>query len=132
MLSKGLRDEKNEEIDKIIASLLELGFLPDEWRKIRNILNSKLKEGLGLSFDEIEQLSQEKLMEVLASLKLEASQYESLADVLLNSIPLEAEEKQSDLARKTLCIYQTSQEISKTFSFSLTQKINDARSWTND
>ncbi len=132
MLNKGLRSEENERIDKIIASLLELGFLPEEWRKVRNILNEKLKEGLGLSLNEIEQLSEEKLIEVLANLKLEASQYEAIGDILLNSIPLEAEEKQTDLAQKTLRIYQTSQEINKTFSFSLTQKINEARSWIND
>lgn len=132
MLNKGLRSEENERIDKIIASLLELGFLPEEWRKVRNILNEKLKEALGLSLDEIEQLSEEKLIEILANLKLEASQYEALGDILLNTIPLEAEEKQTDLAQKTLRIYQTSQEISKTFSFSLTQKINEARSWTNE
>ena len=77
-------------------------------------------------------MEKEKLMEILANLDLEFSHYEALGDILLNSIELEAEEKQNDLAQKTLLIYKAAQEVSRTFSFSLTQKINEARSWIDD
>ena len=132
MLNKNYRDEEKERIDAQLRSIMEMGHVPDEWEEIRLDLDRKLKEALGIGLDEIENLPEEKLMEILANLDLEFSHYEALGDILLNSIELEAEEKQKDLAQKTLLIYKTAQEVSSTFSFSLSQKINEARSWINE
>ena len=128
MLNKNYRDEEKERIDAQLRSIMEMGHVPDEWEEIRLDLDRKLKEALGIGLDEIENLPEEKLMEILANLDLEFLHYEALGDILLNSIELEAEEKQNDLAQKTLLIYKAAQEVSSTFSFSLTQKINEARS----
>lgn len=132
MLNKNYRDEEKERIDEQLRSIMEMGHIPKEWEEIRLNLDRKLKEALSIGLDEIENLPEEKLMEILANLDLEFSHYEALGDILLKSIELEAEEKQGDLAQKTLLIYKTAQEVSRTFSFSLTQKINEARSWIND
>ena len=132
MLNKNYRDEEKERIDEQLRSIMEMGHIPEEWEEIRLNLDRKLKETLSIGLDEIENLPVEKLMEILANLDLEFSHYEALGDILLGSIKLEAEEKQGDLAQKTLLIYKTAQEVSRTFSFSLTQKINEARSWIND
>jgi len=111
---------------------MEMGHVPEEWEEIRLDFDRKLKEALGIGLNEIENLPEEKVMEILANLDLEFSHYEALGDILLNSIDLEAEEKQADIAQKTLSIYKKAQEVSRTFSFSLTQKINEARSWIDD
>ncbi|WBL25601.1 hypothetical protein [Zunongwangia sp. HGR-M22] len=132
MLNKNYRDEEKERIDTQLRAIMEMGHVPDEWEEIRLDLDRRLKEAIGIGLEEIENLHEEKLMEILANLNLEFSHYEALGDILLRSIELEAEEKQADLAQKTLIIYKTAQEISSTFSFSLTQKINEARSWIND
>ena len=132
MLNKNYRDEEKERIDEQLRSIMEMGHIPEEWEEIRLNLDRKLKEALSIGLDEIENLPEEKLMEILANLDLEFSHYEALGDILLGSIELEAEEKQADLAQKTLLIYKTAQKVSRTFSFSLTQKINEARSWIND
>ena len=132
MLNKNYRDEEKERIDAQLRSIMEMGHIPEEWEEIRLNLDRKLKEALSIGLDEIENLPEEKLMEILANLDLEFSHYEALGDILLNSIGLEAEEKQNDLAQKTLLIYKAAQEVSRTFSFSLTQKINEARSWIDD
>jgi tRNA G37 N-methylase Trm5 len=132
MLNKNYRDEEKERIDAQLRSIMEMGHVPDEWEEIRLDLDRKLKEAVGIGLDEMENLPEEKLMEILANLDLEFSHYEALGDILLNSIELEAEEKQNDLAQKTLLIYKAAQEVSRTFSFSLTQKINEARSWIDD
>lgn len=132
MLNKNYRDEEKERIDEQLRSIMEMGHIPEEWEEIRLNLDRKLKEALSIGLNEIENLPEEKLMEILANLDLEFSHYEALGDILLGSTELEAEEKQADLAQKTLLIYKTAQEVSRTFSFSLTQKINEARSWIND
>ena len=132
MLNKNYRDEEKERIDAQLRSIMEMGHVPDEWEEIRLDVDRKLKEAIGIGLDEIENLPEEKLMEILANLDLEFLHYEALGDILLNSIELEAEEKQNDLAQKTLLIYKTAQEVSSTFSFSLSQKINEARSWINE
>jgi len=132
MLNKNYRDEEKERIDEQLRSIMEMGHIPEEWEEIRLNLDRKLKEALSIGLNEIKNLPEEKLMEILANLDLEFSHYEALGDILLKSIELEAEDKQADLAQKTLLIYKTAQEVSRTFSFSLTQKINEARSWIND
>ncbi|MDN3595842.1 hypothetical protein [Zunongwangia endophytica] len=132
MLNKNYRDEEKERIDAMLRSIMEMGHVPEEWEAIRLDLDRKLKEALGIGLDEIQNLPEEKVMELLADLNLEFSHYEALGDILLGSIALEPEEKQDDLAKKTLRIYQTAQQIDKTFSFSLTQKMNEARSYNNE
>jgi len=132
MLNKNYRDEEKERIDAQLRSIMEMGHVPEEWEEIRLDFDRKLKEALGIGLNEIENLPEEKVMEILANLDLEFSHYEALGDILLNSIDLEAEEKQADIAQKTLSIYKKAQEVSRTFSFSLTQKINEARSWIDD
>ena len=64
MLNKNYRDEEKERIDAQLRSIMEMGHVPDEWEEIRLDLDRKLKEAVGIGLDEMENLPEEKLMEI--------------------------------------------------------------------
>jgi len=128
MLSKGLRDEEKEKINELFNSTLELEFVPELWKnEQRQKLSDNLKKILEFTLDDVETQSTEVLLEKLKSADFEFSHYEQFADLLLKSIPFEAEDRQSMLAKKAVAVYETAQQESKMFSFGLIQKINKAR-----
>jgi len=128
MLSKGLRDEEKKEIDDAFVALLGIEFVPDLWKnEQRNKLNEKLQAMLNITLDDIENMNSEALLERLKSADFEFQHYEQFGDLLLKSIPLEPQEKESLLAIHTAVVYETAQKESKTFSFGLIQKINNAK-----
>ncbi|HZJ35544.1 MAG TPA: hypothetical protein VFD29_02865 [Gillisia sp.] len=128
MLSKGLRDEEKEKINELFNSMLELEFVPELWKnEQRQKLSDNLKKILEFTLDDVETQSTEVLLEKLKSADFEFSHYEQFADLLLKSIPFEAEVGRSMLAKKAVAVYETAQQESKMFSFGLIQKINKAR-----
>lgn len=128
MLSKGLRDEVKEKIDDAFNVLIDIEFVPDLWKnEQRKKLNEKLQTILNTTLDEIENMNSEDLLEKLKTADFEFSNYEKFGDLLLKSIPMEPEEKESLLATHAAAVYETAQKESKTFSFSLIQKINNAK-----
>lgn len=128
MLSKGLRDEEKEKISELFNSMLNLEFWPDLWKnEQRQKLSDNFKKILDITLDDVETQSTEVLLAKLKSAELEFSHYEQFGDLLLKSIPFEPEVWQSQLAKKAIAIYETAQQESKIFSFSLIQKINKAR-----
>ncbi|MGB8703982.1 MAG: hypothetical protein WCD31_03015 [Gillisia sp.] len=130
MLSKGLRDEEKEEIDRVLSTMQEMGFVPDLWEKEqRELLNKKLEKILELSLNDIENIKTEDLLERLKNKGFEFSHYENFGDILIKTIPLEPEEKEVSLASHAIAVYETAQKESNMFSFGLMQKINTAKSY---
>ncbi len=72
-------------------------------------------------------MNSDDLLERLKNADFEFSHYEQFGDLLLNAIPMEPEEKESLLATHAAAVYETAQKESKTFSFGLIQKINNAK-----
>lgn len=128
MLSKGLRDEEKKKIDDAFIALLDIEFVPNLWEnEQRNKLNEKLQAMLNITLDAIENMTSEALLEKLKAADFEFRHYEQFGDLMLRAIPLEPEEKESLLATHTAAVYETAQKESKTFSFGLIQKINNAK-----
>ena len=128
MLSKGLRDEEKEKISELFNSMLNLEFLPDLWKnEQRQKLSDNLKKILDITLDDVETQSTQVVLANLKSAEFEFSQYEQFGDLLLKSIPFEAEDRQSQLAKKAIAVYETSQRECKIYSFGLIQKINKAK-----
>lgn len=128
MLSKGLRDEENEKMNRLFNEALDLEFVPDLWKsQQREALNRKLQDALELSLDNIEQTEPEKLLLQLKEKNFSFANYEQFGDLLMKILPFEAEENQPKLAKTAVAIYEFTQKESQTFSFSLIQKINQAK-----
>ena len=125
MLSKGLRDEEKEAIDKALSLLLTWEFIPEKWKlHNREQFNIKLKQLIGFALDELIFIENKNLKETLQEKNFDFDLYEKLADTLQQVIVLEEQKNQPNLAEKIILIYKTAQEESKTFSFNLIQKIS--------
>jgi hypothetical protein len=128
MLSKGLRDEEKEKISELFNSMLDLEFLPDLWKnEQREKVNLRLKKILDITLDDVENSSIEALLAKLKSADFSFAHYEQFGDLLLKSIPFEAEDRQFQLTKKAVAVYETAQQVCKIFSFGLIQKINEAK-----
>jgi len=126
MLSKGLKDEKKEEIDKALNALLAWNFIPQNWEtQQREQFSKKIQQILGFTWDEIISTETNTFKNTLRQKSFDFEMYEKLADLLQQIIVLESTENQPFLAKKIILIYKTAQEESKTFSFSLVQKISE-------
>ncbi|WP_456868135.1 hypothetical protein [Galbibacter sp. BG1] len=130
MLSKGLKDEENEQLSRILESLLNIEFVPDLWKKEqRQEVDKQLETAYLLSIKFIIETNVDILLEKLHTQNLSFENYEQLGDLLLKIIEVESKENQSNLAEKTIAIYEYAQLESKTFSFDLIQKIQKAQSY---
>ena len=128
MLSKGLKDEEKEKISELFNSMLDLEFVPDLWKnEQRQKLSDNLKKILDITLDDVENQCTDVLLAKLKSADLEFSHYEQFGDLLLKSIPFEAEGQKIQLSKKVVVVYETAQQENKIFSFGLIQKINKAR-----
>ena len=127
MLSKGIRDEENERINRMIANLLDMRFVSDFWLlEQKQKVDEGLKKLIDLDSMEILKASPEELLDTLQKNNFQEEQYENFADLLLNISDMEIQH-QHNLAEKSLAIYQFSQKQSNTFSISLNQKIQDTK-----
>jgi len=131
MLSKGLKDEKKQEIEKALNVLLNWSFIPENWQKDREYFSLKLKEQLGYSLDELIFINENNLKEAFLHKNFDVESYEKLADVLGKLLPFEKQENQKPLAEKIIFIYETAQEESKIFSFDRIQKINATKKYSD-
>lgn len=128
MLSKGLRDEENEKINRLFNQVQDIEFVPDLWiKQQRELVNRVLMEATGLNLSELAAVETEDLYEKLRQKELSFSNCEQLGDLLMKVLPYEEEENRLKLAEKTVAVYEFVQNESKTFSFTLVQKINAAR-----
>jgi len=128
MLNKGLKDEENQKINELVGKLLDLEFVPEFYEsEQRSKVNGLLFEQLGFKISDLETWSSQDLLVRLKRLNFDFSNYEQFGDLLLKLIPFEAEVHESHLAKSTVAIFETAQIESKTFSFSLIEKLNQAK-----
>lgn len=131
MLSKGFRDEENEKAGQVLTGLVDENFEPDLWRKQQRERVSKILEELsGITISELYDISPDVLLLKLQEKEFTAYQYEQLGDLLFNIARVEPEHHQV-LAQHSVKLYEHSQVESKTFSYSLISKINDAKDQSN-
>ncbi|RKS55279.1 hypothetical protein BC962_0238 [Gillisia mitskevichiae] len=128
MLSKGLKDEENQKINELVGRLIELEFVPEFYEsEQRSKVNGLLFDQLGFNISDLETWSSEELLLKLKQLNFDFSNLEEFGDFLLKIIPFEDEQHESHLAKATIAVYEAAQIESKTFSFSLIQKLNQAK-----
>ncbi|MGB7786396.1 MAG: hypothetical protein WBL27_09870 [Salinimicrobium sp.] len=128
MLSKGLKDEENKQMDKLFNDLVEVEFLPDYWeQQQRQEVDERLKDALGFGLAELLQLKSEELLLHLKEQHFSSENYEQFGDLLFRISAFEAEKEEMILIRHSIAIYEFVQLKSGTFSFSLNQKLKDAR-----
>lgn len=128
MLSKGLKDEENQKVNELIGKMTEIEFVPDLWeREQRQKIDNKLQEILSFGLEDIESMNSESLLEKLKEQHFDFSNFEQFGDLILKIIPLEAEAHESHLAASAVAIFEFIQKESKTFSFSIIEKINQAK-----
>ncbi len=128
MLSKGLKDEENKQMDKLFNDLTEVEFLPDYWeQQQRQEVDERLKDALGFGLAEVLQLKSEELLLKLKEQHFSSENYEQLGDLLFRISAFEPEEEEIIFIRHSIAIYEFVQLQSGTFSFSLNQKLKDAR-----
>lgn len=128
MLNKGLKDEENQKINELVGKLLGLEFVPEFYEsEQRTKVNGLLFEELGFKISDLEVWSSEELLIKLKQLNFNFSNFEQLGDFILKIIPFEDEAYESHLAVLAVAIFEYIQKESKTFSFSIIQKINQAK-----
>ena len=128
MLSKGLKDEENQKINELVGKLIDLEFVPEFYEsEQRSKVNGLLFEQLGFKISDLETWSSEDLLIKLKQLNFDFSNYEQFGDFLLKIIPFEDEQYESHLAKSAIAVFETTQIESKTFSFSLMEKLNQAK-----
>lgn len=128
MLNKGLKSEVNQKLNELIGKMLEIEFVPDLWeREQRQEIDDKLQVILSFGLQNIESITPESLLEKLKEQQFDFSNFEQFGDLLLKLIPLESEIYKSQLATSAVAIFEYIQKESKTFSFTMIQKINQAK-----
>ena len=128
MLSKGLKDEENQKVNELIGKLMELEFVPEFWEnEQRKKVNELLFYNLGFTIADLETWTSEELVIKLKQLSFDFTNLEQFGDLLLKIIPFEAVDHESHLAKSTIAVFETAQIESKTFSFGLIQKLNQAK-----
>ena len=128
MLNKGLKDEENQKINELVGKLIDIEFLPEFYEsEQRSKVNGLLFEQLGFKISDLEAWSSEELLMKLKLFNFDFSNYEQFGDFLLKIIPFEDEQHESHLAKGAIAVFETAQIESKTFSFSLIEKLNQAK-----
>ena len=126
--SKSYRDEENEKAGETLTGLLSKDFAPDLWRKQqRDQVDKALQEILENGLPGLYQTNPDVLLLKLQKKNFDAAQYESFGDLMMKLTLVETDHKQI-LAKNALFFYEQSQKESKTYFFSLNDKINDAKS----
>lgn len=127
MLTKGLKDEKQRQLNQILNAGLQLAFVPELWNlEEKRRVDEILQQTLHLPLSDLISLALEDLLQILEKEKFSFSNMESLADLLLKITDVE-KEAQSILAKKALAIYDFAQVKSKTFSFAILEKSQKAQ-----
>ncbi len=127
MLTKGLKDEKQRQLNQILNAGLQLAFVPELWNlEEKRRVDEILQQTLNVPLSDLVAMPLEDLLQVLEREKFSFSNMESLADLLLKTATVE-QASQSVLAKKALAIYDFAQVQSKTFSFTILEKSQKAQ-----
>lgn len=133
MLSKGLRDEEKEQVNKAFNALLTWEYIPEEWQKQdREKYSLYLKQQLDYTLNELISVEKRDLKDKLIQKHFDFELYLKLGEVLEQIIDLEPAKNRALIAEKIIFIYQVAQEESKTFSFELVQKINATKKYLSN
>lgn len=127
MLTKGLKNERQNQLNQILRAGLQLAFVPELWNlQEKKRVDEILRQTTELPLAEFIQLPVNDLIRELKKRELSYSNLEYLADLLLKTATVE-ENAKSELAQKAIAIYNFAQEDSKIFSFTIPSKIEKAR-----
>ncbi len=127
MLSKGFRDEEKERASEALTDLIDIEFVPDLWKKEQEEkVEDFIKKFTSLDLQQVLEIPADELLLKLKESNFGSQQYEEFGDLLIKMIPV-YKEKEQELAQKALALYEFSQIESRTFSFGLIQKVNDAK-----
>lgn len=128
MLSKGLRDEENEKIDRLFNEALNIEYVPELYvKQQRELISRLILETTGFTLSEFAEAENEELYENLQERKLPFSNCEQLGDLLLRIFSFEEDDLQLKLLQKTVALYEYVQTESKIFSFTIVQKLNSVK-----
>ena len=126
--SKSFRDEENEKAGEVLTGLIQEDLIPDLWRKSqREKVDKALEEIIETGLSGLFETLPDVLLLKLQKKRFSADQYENFGDLMMNIALVEPEHTQQ-LAGHALYFYEYSQTDSKTFSFGLIEKINQAKS----
>ncbi len=127
MLTKGFKNEKQNQLNQILRAGLQLAFVPELWNlKEKKRVDEILRQTTDLPLSDFIQLPVDELLQKLKQREFSYSNLESLADLLLKTASVE-KRSQSQLAQKAIALYTFTQKESKTFSFTIPSKIEKAR-----
>lgn len=127
MLSKGFKDEKQNQLNQILRAGLQLAFVPELWNlEEKKRVDQILQDAAKITLPEITALPVEELLQKLKEQKYSFSNLERFADLLLKIASVE-DNIRSNLAKKAIAVYNFAQIESKTFSFTIPQKIETAQ-----
>lgn len=126
MLNKGLRDQQNEKINNVLAQLLAIGFIPKGWNDSDKNNVEKQLEKIDLKIQQLIDFNLEQLLIFLKTKSFDWANYESFADFLIGLSNV-IEDHRAPLKGKAIGLYNYIQQESKTFSFDIFNKINNAQ-----
>lgn len=126
MLNKGLRDEQNEKINNVLAQLIALGFVPEGWNDSDQSNVEKQLAILNMSIQNLIDFNLDQLLSYLNEKSFDWANYELFADFLIN-LSNRIEDHRTVLREKAVGLYNYIQQESKTFSFEIFNKINNAK-----
>lgn len=128
MLSKGLRDEENRQMNKLFNELQEVEFLPEYWELQQRVnIDRKLREVLGLSLEQIEIMESPLLLLTLKDRQFSFENFEQLGDILFRISAFEPEAEELQLINHSIAFYEYVLNQSGIFDFKLERKIKEAK-----
>lgn len=127
MLTKGFKNEEQKKLDQLLNAGLQLAFVPESWKlKEKQQFDELLLRTAEVSLEDITRLPTKEFIEILKKHRFSFSNLERFADLLMNTLPVEPENR-IEIARKAEAIYEFAQEESKTYSLGLIQKLKEAK-----
>ena len=117
-LTARLRDEENERINNILKKLIGTDYVPERGNAVIN----ELLSGVGLSLQMMLDLQAADLVSELQQRHFDFENAEQFADFLVG-LSSKLHEDQFALTQKAAAIYQFVQTESKTFSWTIQNKI---------
>ncbi|WP_306351384.1 hypothetical protein [Flavobacterium sp. '19STA2R22 D10 B1'] len=126
MLNKGLRDEENEKINNVLATLISIVFVPDLWSEEDRKNIEKQLAALNLTMQNLVDFDVNALTNHLSPFQLDWKNQEYFADFLVG-LSGKIQDQKTSLLEKSIGYYTYIQDESKTFSFDIFNKINAAK-----
>ncbi|WP_309640061.1 hypothetical protein [Flavobacterium sp.] len=121
-LTARLRDEENERINNILKRLMGMDYVPENG----NALIDEILSGIGLDLQALLEFKPENMVEHLQKHHFDWENAEQFADFLI-MLSSRLPENGFSLSEKAIAVYEFVQTESKTFSYTIFNKINAAK-----